>query len=44
MKGIKNEFQLIESDDHGGGVRGCNGVMVIGGGGGGFGGMGMCDP
>ena len=39
MEGIKNEFQLIERcDDHGGGVRGCNGVMVIGGV---LGGMGM---
>ena len=30
VKGIKNEFQLMERcDGHGGGVRGWRGVMVI---------------
>ena len=30
VKGIKNECQLIERcDGHGGGVRGCKGLMVI---------------
>ena len=30
MKDIKNECQLMERcDDHGGGVRGSRGVMVI---------------
>ena len=29
VKGIKNECQLERCDGHGGGVRGCRGVMVI---------------